>query len=443
MEYKTLHPALTVERRFEWQLMRDAMDGETRVKARGTEYLPMPGGFAAQNDGGKGMYEAYKRRARFPEILAPSVSAMIGIIHGREIQIEMPDGMSFLWENADGNGLPLEALHRRITRELLVIGGYAILADAPEGGGDPYLCGYTRDAVINWDTDWYVLDETGIRRDGFVWKQLERYRALGLIVPGPAYQQMIYTPDTTFAQEVQVRGRGGALLPRIPFVIGNARDLSTRIEAPPLIGVARAALAMYQLAADYRHQLFMSGQETLVALNGPAPKAVGAGVVHEMRGDGLTAPDLKYVSPTCSGIEAHKAAMEAELHAAIMSGARLFEQTDGGQESGEARRLRFASETATLTSIAQASAMVLERSLRNIAMIMGLPEDGITVPAPTDLLDRSMSAADLAALFGVYQAGGMSWQTYYENAQRGGLMSPERDAEAEFALVDDRTDEAI
>jgi hypothetical protein len=32
----------------------------------------------------------------------------------------------------------------------------------------------------------------------------------------------------------------------------------------PLIGVAQAALAGYRLDADYRHQLYMSGQETFV-----------------------------------------------------------------------------------------------------------------------------------------------------------------------------------
>jgi hypothetical protein len=440
MTVKTLHPSLTAERRLEWQIMRDAMDGETQIKARGQEYLPMPGGFKAQPDGGTAMYGAYKRRARFPEILAPSVAAMIGIIHGREIKIEMPDAMQFLWESADGQGLPLEAFHRRITREMLVIGGYAILADAPVDGGDPYLIGYSRDAVINWDTDWFVLDETGIHREGFIWAQIERYRQLGLT--GRAYEQMLYEGETLEGEEIIVRGRGGQVLPRIPFAIGNARDLSPRIEAPPLIGVARAALAMYQLSADYRHQLFMSGQETLVALNGPAPKAVGAGVVHQMNGDGVNPPDLKYVSPTCSGIEAHARAMEAERHAAVMAGARLMEQTTG-QESGEARRLRFASETATLTSIAQSSSALLERSLRNVAMIMGLPEDGITVEAPTDLLDRTMTPQELQALFGVYSAGGMAWDTYYANAQRGGLMSPERDAEAEFALLDGQGDAAI
>jgi hypothetical protein len=272
-----------------------------------------------------------------------------------------------------------------------------------------------------------------MRRDGFVWAQIEKYRQLGL--NGPVYEQILHHGETLSGEEIVVRGRGGQALPRIPFAIGNARDLSPRLESPPLIGVARAALAMYQLSADYRHQLFMSGQETLVALNGPAPTAVGAGVVHQMQGDGVNAPDLKYVSPTCAGIDAHALAVAAEQEAAVNAGARLFEQSRA-QESGEARRLRFASETATLTSIAQASGALLERSLRNVAMIMGVPEDGITVEAPTDLMDRTMTPDDLAKLFGVYQQGGMSWDTYHAAGTRGGIMSPERDAKEEFALID-------
>ena len=126
----------------------------------------------------------------FPEILAPSVSAMIGIIHGQEIKIEIPTAMEFLWENADGLGLPLEAFHRRITRELLVIGGYGVLADAPVSGGNPFLAGFTRDSIINWDADWWVLDETGMRRDGFIWKQIEKYRVLGL--GDGAYLQSVF-----------------------------------------------------------------------------------------------------------------------------------------------------------------------------------------------------------------------------------------------------------
>ena len=146
--------------------------------------------------------------------------------------------------------------------------------------------------------------------------------------------------------------------------------------------------------------------------------------------DGVS-PDLKYVSPTCSGIEAHKVAMAEQREAAVMAGARLFEQTAAGAESGEAKKLRYASETASLVSIAQSSCMLLEKSLRNIAMIMGIPEDDIVVNAPTDLMDQTMSPQDFAALFGVYNAGGMSWETFFERGQQGGVFSPETTAKKE------------
>jgi len=200
--------------------------------------------------------------------------------------------------------------------------------------------------------------------------------------------------------------------------------------------VANAALAIYQLSADYRHQLYMSGQETLVAINGPAPTAVGAGAVHQMDGVTGMTPDLKYVSPTCSGISAHKEAMAEQREAAVMAGAKLLEQAAGGQESGEAKRLRYASETANLVSIAQSSCMLLEQSLKNVAMLMGLPEDEISVPAPTDLMDRTMSPADFASLFGVYKEGGMSWETFFANGQKGGIFSPETDADTEARALE-------
>lgn len=436
MFVKSRHPTMTAERAAEWQLMRDSMDGESAIKLQGETYLTKPSGFKAQADLGVAAYAAYKARAQFPEILAPSVSAMIGIIHGQEIDIQIPTALEYLWEDANGDGLPLEAFHRRITRELLVVGRYAVLADAPEGGGEPFLAGYCADSVINWDQDWWVLDECGMTRDGFTWAKKERYRLLK--IDGGVYVQTVYEGTAVAGQEIKVVASGAKRLTDIPFTIANARDLSARIETPPLIGVARAALAIYQLSADYRHQLYMSGQETLVAINGTAPTMVGAGVVHSMMGGEGQTPDLKYVSPSCSGIDAHLKAMLDNRTAAVHAGARLLEQSDAVQESGSARKLRFASETATLTSIAQSSCALLERSLRHVAMIKGLPVDDIVVTAPTDLLDRSMTAADLATLFGVYELGGMSWKTYHEAGKRGGIFSAERDAEEEYALLDDQ-----
>ena len=42
---KSYHPSITAERRAEWKLMRDCMDGESAVKSRGETYLPKPTGY--------------------------------------------------------------------------------------------------------------------------------------------------------------------------------------------------------------------------------------------------------------------------------------------------------------------------------------------------------------------------------------------------------------
>lgn len=65
----------------------------------------------------------------------------------------------------------------------------------------------------------------------------------------------------------------------------------------------------------------------------------------------------------------------------------------------------------------------------------GLDEKDIVVSPPKDLLDSTMSAADFAQLFSVYTQNGMSWETFYERGQAGGIFSPERDAEEEYALI--------
>ncbi|MFC3630438.1 hypothetical protein ACFOM8_13380 [Paracoccus angustae] len=151
MAIDSKHPQFTRERQDEWRLMRDSMDGESAIKARGEVHLPMPDAYRRMDDCGRLAYAAYRDRAGFPELVAPAVSGMIGVAHAKEIGIEIPDALAYLWESADGQGMPLEELHRQITRELLVTGRYGLLADAPAGGGEPYLAGYIAESIINWD----------------------------------------------------------------------------------------------------------------------------------------------------------------------------------------------------------------------------------------------------------------------------------------------------
>ena len=424
----------------DWRVMRDAIEGADAVRKRGVDYLPMPSGFKAQADGGRAMYTAYQTRAQFPDLLTPAIGAMVGVIHQSEFQITIPDSMEWLWEKATRDGMSLEAFHRRLTRELLEVGRYGLLVEAPEEGGDPYLAGYTAEAIINWspERDMFVLDESGRTRDGFAWKDEKRYRAL-LLEEG-RYLQQTYTGDNADrGEDVNPTARGAKALTEIPFVVMSARDVMVEPERPPLIGVARAALAIYRLDADYRHQLFNSGQETLVIVNGDAPEAVGSGAVIVMNGPEGVKPDAFYVGPSGTGIDAHKQAIEDDRIAAGKAGAQLFDNTQRTQESGEARKLRFGAETASLISIAQASASGLEKALRFVARMTGANENEVVVKPPANLLTTPMSPQDIAAISQAWKDGLLSYETVYGVRQRGQVASIERDADQELALIDDES----
>lgn len=431
----------------EWKLMRDTARGETRIKAEGEEYLPMPTGFKV-SEHAKALYDAYQNRAQFPEIVTPTVTGLAGTIHRTEMQIEgLPEAMQPLWERATKDGLPLEALQLRVTMELLTTGRYSLLVGAPSDGADlPYIAGYTTEALINWseERDFFVLDESGKELDGFEWKDHKQYRVLRLV--DDKYEVDLYTGDELAKSDPKYpAARGGENLTEIPFVVIGARDLSVKPETPPLIAVARSAKAIYQLSADYRWQLFMTGQETPTFINCDAPDAVGAGVTIELKSDSPEiTPDFKYVGPSGKGIEAHKVAISDEREVAAAAGAKLFDTEQRASESGQSRKLRYAAQTATLITIATASAKGIEAALRHAGRMMKLAESvisGIVVKPNLSFINTRLPPTEVTALVKAWQDGSISYLTLYENLQRGEIASPERSAEDERKLIDDEMDD--
>ena len=163
----TKHP-LYVEFAPAWQLMRDAFSGEDDIKARGEKYLPMKPGTRSIDDPARrqSAYEFYKELAEFPDLVALTVRGAVGTLLDQAAEIELPPGLEPLREHATRDGLTLDALHRRIATEIMLVGRYGLL---PGIGidGTPYLAGYVAESIINWDTDgeqrpdFLVLDESG------------------------------------------------------------------------------------------------------------------------------------------------------------------------------------------------------------------------------------------------------------------------------------------
>ena len=484
----TKHPDY-LDREDEWQMMRHFERGPKAVREAREKYLPMPSGFKISPTAGREEYDAYVSRADVPDVLGPTLRGMVGLIHRTPFEIEgLEEGspLAPLLESATRDGLTLDAFSQRVTGELLLMGRYAILPDLPpaeEGGAEvPWLAGYAAETIVNWseNRDLYVLDESDRRRsdtDEFSWNAHKRYRVLRLAPepddegnlperepevqagpgePSPAtveemaeagelvYSQQIYDQDSGLevGEAVVVPTiRGGESLTEIPLVVVGPRDLAVEPEMPPLIGVARAVLRAYQLDADYRLQMFMSAQETLFVSGidkKDLPTVLGALVSVALPAEGRA----EYVGPSGTSIELHKAAIDAAKQDAIVAGAQLFDTTDVPDESGRARKLRYAAQTATLTTIAKASAAALERALRYCALFVGQDPEEIVVKPNLEFVDSEMTPQEAQALMAVWQGGGISYETYYENLRRGRIASEERTAQEEQDLIDQETPDA-
>lgn len=86
--------------------------------------------------------------------------------------------------------------------------------------------------------------------------------------------------------------------------------------------------------------------------------------------------------------------------------------------------------------MALASAAGLEKALRYAAIMMGADPLEVEVKPNLKFVETAMTPADAQALVGVWQSGGISYRTLYENLQRGEIASAERSVEDERELID-------
>lgn len=422
----------------EWVQMRDLYKGETAVKAKATGYLPATPGMIldGMNSGDVGFqsYESYLKRAVFPDYVREGVEALVGLLHQKAPNIELPAALEPLREKATVHGEPLEALLRRMNEEQLVTGRLGLLLDLPSGtvGPEtlPYIAMYAAEAVRNWDDgeagegvtnlDFVMLDESGyIRKQNFEWEALTKYRLLqlgseidenGMVVEGssPQYQVGVFENigggkpefDQTKMFTPVFRGQP---LDEIPFVFVNTKDIVSEPDIPPLMGLGRLCLAIYRGEADYRQNLFMQGQDTLVVIGGTndpdgAPGEDGA--IRTGAGSRIDVDlggDAKYIGVTSQGLSEQRQAIESDRKRAEMKAAQLI-SAQSNQESGEALKTRIAAQTATLNQIAKAGAEGLANLLRKAAKWIGANPDEVKVEPNLEFADFNLSGQEIVHL---------------------------------------------
>lgn len=434
-----------------WQTMRDTIGGEDDVKDKELAYLPMKSGMLAITDKTvqNNAYRAYMTRAEFPELVAPTVRGSTGLITDKMPEITLPSQLEYLRENYDGTGKTLDSLFKAMATEVMSVGRFGLLPGVRDNGTF-VITTYTTENIINWDTnddgavDYVVLDESRKVRskETNAWADESRYMECYLNDAG-GYEAKQWSGATDTENEAKL-----ALLPSkktldlLPFVFVNSSNLEADPDDVPLYGLAKIALRVYRLDADYVSGLHWTSEPTPYVTGftdpqkaieeGAVPNAIGASALWVLP-EGATAGFLEFSGP---GIASQQKAIEDSLIRAVMFGAQVFTEQNRGVESGESRKVRVRGQHSLIRNVAVTAAAGLERVLRNIAIWAGLDPKQVVVKPNLDFVDYSLTAQEVTALVAGWQSGAYSKKTLFENFKRADMISAERTFEEEQELIE-------
>lgn len=442
----------------QWLRVRDAVEGEDAIKARGREYLP------ALGEQTNNEYTAYLKRASFHEATARTLDGLAGAIFRRDPVVELPEDMTEVVENFSLEGAPLETFVKQHVRDVISIGRAGVLVDMPTFGDAPlpYAVGYAAEDIINWRTAkiegkpqlvLVVLHERRVEplaADPFQLTTVDRWRVLqlGAIDDDPAsplvYMQTVWerADDAAAKAEDKFIIVEGPLFPNrrgepfnfIPFMFFGPQDLTPDVQKPPLLGLTAVNISHYRTSADLEHGAHFTALPTAyvagaIAGSGDEESSLRIGsAVAWMLEEGSQAGFLEYTGTGLGALE--KRLERKEQHMAVL-GARILEDQKKVGESADTVRLRHRGENSMLASISDTCSRGFRQVL--VWMVEWVKGEGsagdVQFTMNKDFVDRAMTPQEVVQLVGAWQAGAFGEEVLYHNLKEGERLPPDMDFE--------------
>lgn len=442
----------------DWEDCQNFFDGEKAVKDAGTRYLPKP------EQSTKTEYESYVKRAFFFPAIERTVAGLSGAIDRKAPTYTLSSRSSYLEWDADGEKSTLRQFSKVCLDQCFIKGRYGILVERPERGGDPYLALYHAEDIINWVETADGLQMVVLREiyydqsptDIFEQQKKTRYRVLSL--EDGRYVQHLYTSNSAGANgdmayntiEEIIPTRAGQTLDFIPFVFGNVRSITSRIDKPPLLDLVRKNAEHYRVSADYANALYFTGNPILWVRGVKRPAAgrpTNPGEPQEpqfkltlgsSRAVYLPNADSEIGLTECSGHGVspnHDKAEDVKKEMAVL-GARLLEQQRSAVETAETAQIRQSAETSTLSNIVLSVSSTVRKALEMADIWLGGSGDEIEFELNTDFIDVTINPQLVSTLADLVSKEYISWDTFIYNLMNGELLPPGRTAEVERDLIE-------
>lgn len=444
---------------------RDAVAGERAIKEKTYEYLPplssMTCGFEELENGyqqiksyhglspeGRASYAKYLSLAYFYGATGRTVDGLTGLIFSKDPVKELPTGVEYLDSNADGKQTSLRKLAQTACTEAFISPQSAVLVDFPKVEGRlsiaqmensnarPKILHYPFESIINWFYDvvnnelkltFVVLKELTSIRDGFDVSCKNRYRVLELI--DGVYHQGLFEENGDIVVESEPVIVNGQTSDEIPlYFIRVGAEMKSVIN-----DLVDANLNHYRFFADYAakehasafpifYETGVNGDDTNIMI-GPGSKWSSTN----------TDAQFGVLQTDSDGGSMRQYLVDMEQRMAAL-GAEMLKPRISGAESAEAKSLDQVAQNSTTSNVATNVSEALTKAINFCSRWLGGQDDAV-YKLNTDYNPVGMTAQQLTSLVAAWQGGGISFETFWENLQRGEIASPDVTADQELARI--------
>lgn len=436
-----------------WTKTRDAVRGSVAIKDKKHVYLPVPDPETNDERIGENTmrYRQYIRRAVYTNFTGRTKNALVGAAFRKKPNIELPEALEYLIEDATGDGLGIEQLAKDELANLLECGRTLLLVDYPQAEEGLSLeeirqrqlrasiVPYTAEQVVNWRTEvasgrklltLIVLAESyKTDEDEFGHEYETQYRVLRLREEG--YSQQIYRDEEPYTDEVFPRKGDGQTWDVIPAVFVGSKNNDSTIDDAPLADIADVNIAHYRNSADYEESCFITGQPSLFithSLNmeewfeyNPEGIKLGARAGHVLGESG----SATLLQPNANNLVMD--AMKAKENQMVAIGARII--TDrGNNETAEGARIRFASENSVLGDIVGNLSSAMIQCIGWCSEFMGA-SDEFTFVLNSEFYDKSVDPQLIMSMINLMDRQIISDQDIFDRLKAAGIIDGARTLE--------------
>lgn len=284
-------------KREEWEVIRDCILGEARIKERRGEYLPYAGDKNCDASD-LAAYEAYLKRAQFINAVRRTVNDLLGQVFIKAPLVTLNDNifMRAFADNADGKGISLLQCAKKTLKHCIAYNYCGIYLDVPELKNSlsvkdfnefayrPMLVpispfkirNFRIERVGNVDKLTLVVlleDYWTLGSDGFEEEKKQRLIVLRLV--DGVFHKEIHEAVSKGGNEEAVGAwekvstliptdSAGNPLNTIPFFFIGSENNNPYPDEPLMYDLASINISHYRNSADYEQTMFVAGQPTLI-----------------------------------------------------------------------------------------------------------------------------------------------------------------------------------